>query len=73
MIKKEWSKSFEMDIRSWKGVWIQILTWCLALYFTNTEFFNEWIKELVSEKVAILIIMVLAYFWKKFLTNYSKK
>lgn len=72
-MKKEWSKRLRLDLRNLKDIAMAIIVWILSFYAANAEALNWIIQKYVGESAFAIITMVLAYFCKKLLTDYSDK
>ena len=71
-MKKENSKTFEFDLRNLKDIAISVITWILALYIANQDAINSILSNYMNKDTLAILIMILIYASKKYLTNYSK-
>ncbi len=70
-MKAKWSGAFEFDIRKLQDISYAIILWILSIYSANIELFNEILSKYVSKESYSVLIVILAYAIKKYLTNYK--
>lgn len=65
------SKSLMLDKWNLYNILFIALAWALSIYAANTEVINNIIAKHFWEDVTTIIIIILAFFVKEFLSDYS--
>ena len=72
-MKKENSQTFQLDWRNIRHISGSVFVGLLSIYATNTDFFNKILSENIDKQYFSIIVMILGYCIKKYLTNYSEE
>ena len=71
-MKKENSKSLEMDWRSIKSIIEKAFAMIVVFYATNTEAINTILQKYMNPDIFAIVVLILAYIVRKYVTDYSK-